>query len=705
MAHALLPCLLLCECAFADAVLISDGKAVSTIRIPAAATAPEERAADILQGYLLRMSGAEVPIRKDDQPTYGNIISVGRTRHVPARMRQQLKIGEKLIVADVHRDAFVVAAREATDPRGPVLFLLGHRGEGTVYAVYDFLESLGCRWFFACEAGECIPRRPTVSVTPMQVLKKPHFAFRFHYTWGGNARSEETRARERRWLEANRMSGARPKEGGSAHNFSVIWPPKLHKEHPEYFPLNKVEKKVPVATPEVRADLLGQPQDDGDDEPEQEFEKPVKKAEGPVIEWTRVPYGQRCLSNPEVIKLGIEWANRTMEEHPDYDMVPFIQNDGMEGYCQCENCKRLGHYGDQMIYLANQLGKVFLKEHPDKMIHVLSYYESARVPNRKIDGYDTNTDKVWVTLFSNFAKAPFDELVKGWGKASHHLEVADAWQFFSGVNTRRPGWPRAYGKRLQRFTFYREHNVVAVKIIAKSEWAQLGLARYLSAKLMWNATEDLEALTDDFCRRMFPNATDDFRRFIALYDEIERGTIDLEGFMTRGFGILSEMREQLKTKEERRRWEFYALYLHDLILEDRLSKAKTSPDKLALNREIVSFLKGIEGRGVLESSQRIGIIYLPRLKKLKWAKTAKPEALPSVEAFEEEPAALPGEQEGVPAGLAPDEPGATGDKDPELKRGLSWHAERAAILRSVPTMELDADMIDEIFEQDRRRFR
>lgn len=141
MAHVLLPCLLLCECAFADAVLVKDGKPVATIQIPARATALEESASEVLQRYLRRMSGAEIPIRKDDEPTNGNIISVGRTRLVPAQLRRQLKTDEKLIVADVNREAFVVAARETTDPQEPVLILLGYRGEGTVYAVYDFLES------------------------------------------------------------------------------------------------------------------------------------------------------------------------------------------------------------------------------------------------------------------------------------------------------------------------------------------------------------------------------------------------------------------------------------------------------------------------------------------------------------------------------------------------------------------------------------
>ena len=61
------------------------------------------------------------------------------------------------------------------------------------------------------------------------------------------------------------------------------------------------------------------------------------------------------------------------------------------------------------------------------------------------------------------------------------------------------------------------NNVAAVNAVLKSEWACYGLARYLSAKLMWNADLDVEELKRDFCCRMFPNATEDFQKFISLY--------------------------------------------------------------------------------------------------------------------------------------------------------------------------------------------
>ena len=659
------------------------------------------------------MSGAEIPIRKDDQPTTGNIISVGQTRLVPEDLRKRLMLGKKLIVANSMRDSFVVASREGSEAGTSVLFLLGHRPRSTVFAVYDFLESLGCRWFFACEAGECIPRRSRVAVEKRDSFKKPDFALRIHYTWGG-PRTQETWKRERAWFEANKMSLERANKAGSGHNFTTIWPKELYEEHPEYFPLLKLEKKAALPNLEAGGKLLtdreddalsveeigGKPladkQDGGLALDEAAIDGPEKKDDGPVMEWRRAQGRHRCLSNPGVIQLGIEWADNLVTEHPDYDMVPFIQSDGYT-HCQCEECRKLGHFGDQNIYLANQVGKVFFKKHPDKMIHIISYFESARIPHRKIDGYDQNKDRVWVTLLSNFAKVPFDKLIEGWSKASHHLEVTDAFHFFSGEITRPSAtWPRAFVARLQRYPFFKKHNVAAVNAVLKSEWACYGLARYLSAKLMWDANADVEALKQEFYSRMFPNATADFQEFISLYGTV--GKIEMQGFLRRGFSCLDRIGKKLQTAEERKRWEFYALYLHELVLEASLSKAKTPYERLMIIRRIVSFLRAIEDRGVLESSQRIGMIHLPRLQKLKWAKFSGPNA-PKV--AQPDATKDPTEEDrGMEVELKVDESEEPDDKPDPFDKTLNWYQKRQAILKDIPVLDLDSKRIDELFNED-----
>jgi len=552
----------------ADIFLVKNREPSSTIVISSQATEKEKKAANILQNYLFKISGATLPIKRDNETIEGVIISIGKTSLLPSDIKEKLKLNEKLLFIDPFRDSFIIAT-EGTDK----LFLIGHRDEGTIFAVYDFLESLGCRWFFACEAGKVIPHLPTIKIKNIDVLKYPDFAYRRHEAWGGHRTGKTVKA-EKRWFEENKMSVERIK-GLCGHNFYLIWPRSLYEEHPEYFPL---------------------------------------------INGKRIKGGQICVSNPEVIKIGIKWAFKTLKKHPDYDVVSFIVNDGewqdrMGGYCHCENCKKIGNPADQCLYLANQVGKELFKKYPDKMICIMSYFGSAVVPHIKADGYDEHKDRVLVEIYTNFAKTPFNKLVEGWAKASHYLIIGDAWQWFY-YGWSNPGRPCSYISRLQRYPFFKKNNVIGIRTMTKAEWARHGLARYLSAKLMWNVNEDIEKLKQDFCEKMFPSASTDFYNFISLYEEFDRKDIDLKGFLKKGFYFMNKIKKKIKTEEEKKRWEFYALYLYEEVLEYKLTLAKTKKERYKINKKIVSFLKGTEDLGILESSQRIPIIYYKRIKHL-----------------------------------------------------------------------------------------
>ena len=43
---------------------------------------------------------------------------------------------------------------------------------------------------------------------------------------------------------------------------------------------------------------------------------------------------QLCVSNPDVIRLGIDWARRYFDQNRDVDIVSISPNDGL-GFCEC----------------------------------------------------------------------------------------------------------------------------------------------------------------------------------------------------------------------------------------------------------------------------------------------------------------------------------------------------------------------------------
>jgi len=541
-------------------LLIEENRPSSIIVISKQATKEEEKAAQILQSYIYQISGAKLPIEKDDKNVKGSIISVGNTKLLPPDIREKLQIGKKIPITNPSRDSFVISSREDK------LFLVGHRGEATIFSVYDFLESLGCRWFFACKAGEIIPHLSTMKIEKQDIFKTPDFAFRYDFSWDSPGRREEIT----NWKEANKLNRMWL-PGVAGHNFHEIWPESLFKEHPEYFPL---------------------------------------------VAGKRVQRGQRCLSNPDVIKLGIEWADKTLRENPNSEVISLIVNDGETGFCQCENCKKIGNFADQIMYMSNEVGKVILKKYPDKMIYIYSYFESARSPHIKADGYDKNQDRIIVTMFQNFAKEPFDKLVVNWALASHHLNIAETWPWLYWSWGMRQGNPVSHIKELKKYPFYKKNNSFGISTQVCGDWARNGLSRYLSAKVKWNIDSDLEKLKWDFCEKMFPGASNEFYNYIGLYDEFSAREIDLKVFLQKGFYFLDQIRHKIKTDEERERWEFFVLYLHERTMAYKFDAIDLT-DKKAKARiawQMISFLKGIEDWGVLDSNNWIKTFYVEMLR-------------------------------------------------------------------------------------------
>ncbi len=123
---------------------------------------------------------------------------------------------------------------------------------GTLHGVYDFLERLGVRWFFAGPKGTVVPQRKDLSLAPVNVTEEPHFRLRINhgimfpnpsYIRKGVFNLDEYRRlgwngrNQRLWMVRQRTSSRfmafnhRPRR----HQ----WSKRFAEKHPEYFALMK----------------------------------------------------------------------------------------------------------------------------------------------------------------------------------------------------------------------------------------------------------------------------------------------------------------------------------------------------------------------------------------------------------------------------------------------------------------------------------
>ena len=153
---------------FGQIEVARDGRTQYVIVEGAAPTAAESLAARDLAAYLGRATGATFRIVAESAaPGSDRRIFVGATQYA---RRQGLDIEKLGPEESVIRSS------------GLDLVLTGGRPRGTLYAVYEFLETtVGCLWLD--EHTEIVPAKPNLMVPRLDVRSQPAFWDRVIYTY------------------------------------------------------------------------------------------------------------------------------------------------------------------------------------------------------------------------------------------------------------------------------------------------------------------------------------------------------------------------------------------------------------------------------------------------------------------------------------------------------------------------------------------
>lgn len=175
---------LLCGACRADLILVADGKPNAIII--AAQEVHATQAAAQIQRYIEKMSGARLPILKEGEENLTGLpvaIVIGHTK-IAEQEGVKIPAGFNEVEGDpkaFEEEGFVIATR------GNRIILGGNSDgpyQGTLYAGYEFLERLGCRFYFPGEWGEVIPEKKSIIFPVTNVTSRPDFAIR-HNSLGG----------------------------------------------------------------------------------------------------------------------------------------------------------------------------------------------------------------------------------------------------------------------------------------------------------------------------------------------------------------------------------------------------------------------------------------------------------------------------------------------------------------------------------------
>ncbi len=520
----------------ADALeIIKDGKAQAEIVISPDACNSEKTAASQLQKYLKKISSAELKIVTS--PTGEIPFYVGPskyTKKLGLTIKDIKNDGFKIIVTDKYAAILGFDDNRRPIPDGNTRFgvyykvlkewqeYTGHKWDfrpalnrdgrnyrfgngkkplsfhdrdatGTLYGVYDFLESLGCRFFMPIEdLGEVVPKMKTVNLANRNIKSDPVIEFRDFFMCGFRTDYEFL------WFKGAMRNGG-TFEYDPNHSCCNITA--YQKNRPELFAYSKG--------------------------------KPYKR--GPKLLLPR-------LSSPELRSELAEFVLKYHEKYPEIKYYPIAQPDGWNvlderdvkaGWDKVEE-GNWGRFSDYMWDFALDVAKKIRAKNPNIKFSTLSYGYAKKPPKivDKIPEYFSITFSQNSTMWHLPLFKGELELREEWEKKApnsnffiydYYLQYRNS-RNFPPIPVQHIKMTEENFKNLPKRTkaYFTEVPVSSDKKSAsRLKWPGLSHLRiYLHSKLVWNRNVDLNALLEDYYKKFFGPAAKEMKEFYEFTEKV-----------------------------------------------------------------------------------------------------------------------------------------------------------------------------------------
>ena len=497
----------------APLTLVENGKPVATIVISEEALAAQSYkpvegrqnkdvvparkvrlAAEELQRYVEKISGAKLPIHGDNESISGPIVLVGASKKT-ALLKLKIPAG---VTPERTDEGYLIHARNQT------LVLAGNDDgpyQGTFFAVSEFLNRQGVRWFMPGEFGEYVPKLATIKINEIEYHDQPDFIVR---SWTGNLAPELYDA-DALWRLRNKLTldALDILEIPGDSWLEKYMPDKeLIKTHPEYF---------------------------------------ARKFDG-TIDSNMVN-----LANSEVPKLVAEKIKariaKERQKDPNFNSVGFAPYDGMpmdfsketmainQGFADL--CGREGvptelSISEEWFRFMNKVVEEVDKEYPG-FILTSNGYANRTFPPEGVKIHP-NIGVMFAAIWSDLLHAYDDpkswqavaqgQMLKRWGEICQHVFVYN-YNFPMLVHVLAP---MPMTRKIARNTpLMKKWGIVGFEDQETFTWMAHGITTfYLRTKLYWHANDDAKAILSDYFTKWYgPAATPSQAYWDAIEETFE----------------------------------------------------------------------------------------------------------------------------------------------------------------------------------------
>jgi hypothetical protein len=522
------------EASFAETALIESGQARAEIVIAETPARMAKLASRELQTYLEKISGARLEIVT--KPDAGKAhIFVGKSRYAEAlglstaglengafRMAsgedwlallgpdedfvpiepwgRSRSAGETARVNaewdKITGDTFWNNCRELYTRYHADLGVWDYDDAGTLNAVYEFLRGLGVRWFAPGELGEVVPKQATIALPDVNRTVRPDFALRrFSYYTDASGIGELALWNLRLGLNyGNKLIGVTQPCHGIKF---VLMREEMKKAHPEMYRLADGKRDT-----------------------------------------THKNTGAPCLSSPLLFEKQLRYA-RAMLDHFQQPMISIDMVDGFAGLaCDDESCRRQltpdrGWPGSMSDYVWGYLNRVALelhKSHPDRLVSGLAY-SGYKLPPEKIAAMSPNLALIATrqrsSLWDDDARETDRAAREAWLKKLTSGKYF-VWDYCVSARPEQAGrpvfFPRLIARDLRELKGVSLGDTIEIYQHPPGSEAKFGydplaiehLNLYVTARLLWDANQDLDALLDDYYARYYGAAREQMKALVEF---------------------------------------------------------------------------------------------------------------------------------------------------------------------------------------------
>jgi hypothetical protein len=462
--------------------LVTQGKSNYSILLEYDAPKSVKLAAEELQNYLQKISGAKLPI-----------VSTS-TEPVIALGANTLLKDAKLSPAKISPDGFRIVSCDQNlfiygqDTYEKQLNPINGFSMGTLFGTYAFLEDVLCvRWIMPGKAGEIINKNADIQIASIDIQEAPSFLWR-RIPYIANKRYDVIRweLRNRINVKAYRLSLIHQ------HAWQYVVPSTLFEEHPDWF-----------------AEINGK----------------RMKASGDRY--------KICTSNPEVIEYYANWLIDYFEKHPQQKSQSLSPTDSA-GYCECAKCKALDE-GDcyrgrasktkRILTFYNEVAKRVSIKYPNKIVCGYIYADYMWPPIEKMK-LESNLFLVVApnfnygyTHFRPDVRKDWHKIMKQWSEMSPNISYYDLTLLIQDT-----GAPCVLGRDIFKSIFpsLKKYGITkGIYMYGDSAWGHSAAYNWLLAKMYWNANRDVDATVSEFFRVAYGNSA-------GIYIEKLYGLLDLK---------------------------------------------------------------------------------------------------------------------------------------------------------------------------------